>query len=712
MQALADAELLRSFLKRVARRRDRIACAEGAGGGFVVAACVSMLLSAQTNAFHIIWPAALLVTAGAAGRLWHARARQPSAAQLVEARVPACANTVRTASELMVASGAGQRWGMSASGSPRSVSPRVGSLVFHEAARHVRDISIPELIPSRLAAIALSISVVLWALSVARDAPSARTVRLAVQTAVAPNIARIDGMVVTVTPPAYTGRAAVVLPDSARIVALAGSRVSLAVQGYADSLRVETLSGVQTLAPESTGKFALSMTTVSDGFVALQPLLNGRGHGARRLIGMSVSRDEAPRVRITKPARDVRLNSPDTTLGIAITSEDDIGLASLRLRYTKVSGSGERFTFDEGEIPVRITRVSDRQWTGQAQWLLSPLKLEAGDLVVFRAVTTDNRPGSPGQESDALIAEMQTIGGEAAAGFDMDEEFERYAVSQAMVVLRTERLIAAMSNMSRDSIARAAQSLALEQRKVRAEFVFMMGGELADEHGHEGDLNDLGEEAEAEAEGDILAGRLENQGRIALMRAVRAMSRASTALDAIEVSTALVSEKQALTNIQLAFSRSRILLRALSQREALDLTRRLSGDLSEARSVRRATVLAEVDSQTASLQTILARLATVAGSAATADELSMLAQRLLQHGATSERAREIAALLAEASTAASRGKLAEARLTAEHASLALAQLLRERLPNPGRAASRGQANRLEGAFADVLREQRAVPDYR
>ncbi len=626
--------------------------------------------------------------------------------------MPACANTVRTASELITAEGTGRQAGSSTSAPLLAVSPRVGSLVFHEAAQRVRGISVSELIPVRYAALMLAVGVVLWTLIAARDVSPVRSVRAAVQTAVAPNAARIDDIIITVTPPAYTGRAAVVMPDSARISALTGSRILLAVQGLADSLRMETLDGVQTIAPERTGKFELTLTAVADGFVALQPLLNGRGAGARRLIGISVSSDEAPRVRITQPSRDVRLNSPDTSLAIAITADDDIALGSLRLRYTKVSGSGERFTFDEGEIPVRVTRVSARQWMGQAQWSLSPLSLEPGDLVVYRAVTTDNRPGSPPQESDALIAELQAIGGEAAAGFDMDEEFERYAVSQAMVVLKTERLVAAMNNMSRDSIARAAQSLAVEQRKVRAEFVFMMGGELADEHGHEGDLDDLGEEAEAEAEGDILAGRLENQGRIALMRAVRAMSRAGTALDAVEVSTALVSEKQALSNIQLAFSRSRILLRALSQRESLDLTRRLSGDLSEARSVRRASVLAEVDSQTVSLQSILARLATLAGSTAAADELSMLAQQLLQQDGTSDAAAEIASMLSTASAAASRGNRAEARTIAEQASLALAQLLRVRLPMASGSAPPFTQHRLEGALADVLREQRGTPEWR
>ncbi len=738
MQPSSDAQSVRAFLDRVTRRRDAVALLEGVAGGLAMAAVVSIgLLLRDAVVVPIVWLGALLTIAGATGRLLYVRAQRMSAAQLVEMRVRSCANTVYTASELLLPAtfkrGAGgyaraaslfnQRdsdvvrsatlTSQSAGEGPRTValtaSPRMAGLVFHEAAQRVQSISLHELIPSRRAAVALLVSGTSWALIVARDAAPIQSVRSAALSTIAPNVARIGNITVTVTPPAYSGRAAVMLRDSSRIEALAGSNITLSVQGRADSLRVETFDGVQTIAPATRNRFVVSFAARTDGFVALQPVLIGSVNGARRLMGVTVLADQAPRVRLTQPTGDVRLSDPNTRLDISVIAQDDIALASLRLRYTKVSGSGERFTFDDGEIPLQITRVSATQWTGTAQWSLLSLQLAPGDLVVYRAVTTDNRPGAPPQESDALIAELLAIGVEAAAGFDMDEEFERYAVSQAMVVLKTERLIAAMPAMSRDSIAAAAQTLAVEQRKVRAEFVFMMGGELADEHGHEGDLNDLGEEAEAEAEGDILAGRLENQGRIALMRAVRAMSRAQTALNAVEVSLALTAEKSALSNIELAFSRTRILLRALSERESLDLTRRLSGDLSGARSVQRATVRAEANSLTESLQRTLARVATIAGSAVlpetAATTLSASAQEVLQQDASSDAAREIASLLTEASAAALRGNAVEAREQTERAALALARMLRNRLSAPGRAKLPIGLNRLEGALADVLRER-------
>ena len=108
----------------------------------------------------------------------------------------------------------------------------------------------------------------------------------------------------------------------------------------------------------------------------------------------------------------------------------------------------------------------------------------------------------------------------------------------------------------------------------------MMGGELEDIATEASGTLDLNEVAEAEAEGDLLAGRQQNRGRVEMMRAIRAMSRASTALNESSLDQALRDERTALDNLMRAFSRSRFILRALTQRERIDLERRLSGLLN------------------------------------------------------------------------------------------------------------------------------------
>ena len=149
-----------------------------------------------------------------------------------------------------------------------------------------------------------------------------------------------------------------------------------------------------------------------------------------------------------------------------------------------------------------------------------------------------------------------------------------------MVIVKTERLAARRASMPAESFADSSHELAAEQRKVRAEFVFMMGGEIADENADA--VSDLNEEQEAEGESDLLAGRMQNRGRIALLRAIRSMSRAAASLTTAELAPALTHERAALTQLERAFSHTRIILRALTEHERLDFTRRLTGTLTDA----------------------------------------------------------------------------------------------------------------------------------
>ena len=73
--------------------------------------------------------------------------------------------------------------------------------------------------------------------------------------------------------------------------------------------------------------------------------------------------------------------------------------------------------------------------------------------------------------------------------------------------------------------------------------------------------------------------RASSRRRLDLIRAIRSMSRAATELTARDLAKALVDEKAALVYLQGAFARARYILRALTERERLDLTRRLTGSL-------------------------------------------------------------------------------------------------------------------------------------
>jgi hypothetical protein len=171
-----------------------------------------------------------------------------------------------------------------------------------------------------------------------------------------------------------------------------------------------------TLTPSSGGYDRAGRSRVHREIVATRTVSwrfnrsAGGKAGTRRLIGLTVTPDRAPIVRASKPGRDMLLPDGNRSVSVTVEAEDDLALSSLRLTYTKVSGSGENFEFAGGDVPVALTRTSDRQWAGTAEWPLAALKLEPGDMVVYRGVAADRRPGATPVESDAFILEIAAPG--------------------------------------------------------------------------------------------------------------------------------------------------------------------------------------------------------------------------------------------------------------------------------------------------------------
>ena len=691
---------IREFLSHARQRAMLVASLEGATAGTIVV-FVAVLTSI---AFHRVSPLSLSVVGGiviaifALARALERRARAPRVATQVERREPRCRNLLITADELMsrelrpAVAGAGDEY--------------VDGIVLREAARLVGTLDPNRLFPARGMLLAFLEGATLCATTIILSHRMRATPAGSGARGTSAAIASITGVDVVVTPPAYAAQPARTLHDPVRIEALAGSRIHLVVRARASSIAIETLKGRDSLTSSAASAFNADLVADADGYVALEPALGGR-IGSKRLIGLSVFPDAPPRARITVPAKDVFLRDTHEAIDVAIAADDDIGIASLRLHYTKVSGSGERFTFVEGDVPITITRTDAKTWTARTHWSLDSLGLSPGDMVVYRALVTDRRPGSVPSESDSFIAEIVAPGGIAAAGFAVDPEQERYAVSQQMVILKTERLQAQKPTMSAEDYANGAAEIAIEQRKVRAEFVFMMGGEIADAPNPDAAISDLDEEAEAEGESDLAAGRMENRGRLALIRAIRAMSRAATSLTVADLAPALTHERTALTQLEQAFSRSRILLRALTEREKLDVSRRLTGLLTDVSRDVHPSVEPVENARVAELRKSLAAVASVASERTFANDASSMVSNVgasvLRVDPSSKGLQDIAANLSRAAVAIERNRSDDARRDLERAVGALAEVLRSHLLDAPPAAAGLEANRLGGALSDALR---------
>ena len=184
-------------------------------------------------------------------------------------------------------------------------------------------------------------------------------------------------------------------------------------------------------------------------------------------VPVVVSPDALPTVRITAPGRDLVFASGgggNPPIAFAARATDDFGLRSLSLRYTKVSGSGEEYTFAEGEIPIALTAANARDWSGAATRTIEDLGLKEGDMLVYRAVAADARPGDGSATSDAFFIEISRLGVAAGDAFTLPEQETRYALSQQMLIVKTERLANRRSAKQAAETNEGSQDLALHQR--------------------------------------------------------------------------------------------------------------------------------------------------------------------------------------------------------------------------------------------------------
>jgi hypothetical protein len=245
--------------------------------------------------------------------------------------------------------------------------------------------------------------------------------------------------------------------------------------------------------------------------------------------------------------------------------------------------------------------------------------------------------------------------------------------------------------------------LAAEQRQVRAEFVFMMGGEIEDAALETAGTLELDEVAEAEAEGDLLAGRLQNQGRQDMTRAIRAMSRASTALTEAGLDQALRDERVALENLMRAFSRTRFILRALTQRERIDLDRRLGGALELTAGLSGPVASAAVPEQVVRLRRLLANIAALAtdSGSASADRASLGALALLRANPASDTLRSVAARIEAVAAQVRSRQVSGLRLRVDSLLGDVARLATGSLPVAPRRAGTLQGGQLAGALRDA-----------
>lgn len=675
---------IRAFMTRLQRRARLHVAAEAVCVAAGIALLGGILTRIPASAHNAGITAAVLLAAPAAAGAWAWRRRKkadvPALAAQVERHNPSFRNTLITALEL--------------SDHPGRASAQIAALVFARAADALADVEPSTLFRGRRLVLLLAGAITMasggLALLSAPTGVAATPSGIAAPAAPSPRSGRIARLTVGITPPAYAGRPAESLIDPERVQVLQGSRIEVHVSH--DATRVEGALNGQPLA--SAAPDGVSFPAESSGALTISAIGEDGGHADRRLIAIQVVPDNPPQVWLEHPGTDLVVPDAARRIRFAARANDDLGLASLELHYTRVSGSGEQYTFEEGRLPWPITRGADGTWRAEATHALSGLGLGEGDVLVYHARAADRVPGREPARSDSFVIEIGSPQAAIAGGFAVPPDEERQAISLQALIRKTEALDRRRGTLAADAFAEAAAGLAVEQRMVRTETLFMMGS-----HGHIED-----EEEEAEQSHEIQEGRLENRGHAALLAAVRLMTEAERSLLASNTRAALVAQRRALTSLQRALSRQRYFLRTVPTRSQIDLTRRGSGDLADARSWN--APVEPDDTDTASRpRSMLARLAALASAAAEPDAAAWepaavtgLAASILALDPESAVLQDAARGLA---AAAARGVSAAARRQAAGTAAAAVAATGERRTSP--AAPPAPAGPLPGAFVDELR---------
>jgi len=579
----ASADLLvTGFLDTIERRIRLLDFVRAAAVGILTAAIVFApvrLFGPASGSAFLIGATFGLIAGG--GTAWRRRARRDAsaAAVLVERALPESRNVVFTARELI--------------GTPGGTAPWVRRRVVDGAARILAPADPAVIVPIGTDVLWLG-AAALAAIATVALAPAGARLVTAVNAPASggKTPAGSTGLrvAITVAPPAYTGLPERRLTDPPALEIVSGSRVTVALEGGGGwSIRF----GSRVLLAPDTSERRSEIIPADSGYFAIERA----GASEARLIPVTVTPDRAPTVRIEAPGRDLLLPAARGQVALSVLAGDDFGLASLSLAYTKVSGSGEQFEFSEGSLPLTIARASDRAWQATGTFDLPSLKLEPGDSVVYHAVAVDARPGGLGSSSsDTFFVEIAGPGQVALPGFELPPDRERYALSQQMILLKLQRLRAREATLSREALTQEVDGLSAEQRSVRANFIFLMGGSVEDE------------EEEAAQSNEIQEGRLENSARHEISTAIRFMSEVETALGAVNTGAALPPAKSAVEALQRAFGRNRYFLKTLAERSRIDPSRRLTGDLKEASDWRRLLAPATDDPKTRDARLLLSRV--------------------------------------------------------------------------------------------------------
>jgi hypothetical protein len=485
---------------------------------------------------------------------------------------------------------------------------------------------------------------------------------------------------VLVDPPSYSGLGSREWKGDGPLAALPGSRIEVRgeVPGGVDSVAVEVIGGGRLpvrwgasadragIGGSAAPRTWNAVWTLAPGERGLKVEgLAAEGVVGRRVLPLTTLMDEPPFVELETPESDMVVATARGEIVVRARARDDYGVGEFELAWIRSRGSGESFSFEEGRWRWGRVVPAESSVRGEYRLDLAEAGLEPGDVVHLRAVARDrNTVTGPGEgvsrtrvirvAREEEMAEATTL-----VGFPIEAEREPI-LSQRMVILLTERLLAASPSLVRDSLLAAAVEIAEEQARLRRQ----VGDQALAPTTGAADSHDDGGDHDHDADPVLAVNR-------SLLEAYNLMWSAEGELRVAELAASLPFQYAALRILQEMRQAERVFVRGRVRVAPIDLAEaRGTGEIDEAAPAARSAVsaLPTADSRAAEIELLIAGLA--AGAFGEAGlELAAFAARLLADQAVDP---AVGGLIAEAAEAAGRGRPEEALRLAREARARLA----------------------------------------
>ncbi|HEX7239203.1 MAG TPA: hypothetical protein VF263_02975, partial [Longimicrobiaceae bacterium] len=485
----ADAPGVRPLLDRVRARWRRALLARAGVLGPALAVSAALLLvlvdlllplpAAAREALRWVPP---LLLAGVAGRALLRAVRPPDdrrLALLAEERVPSLGNRLATALDL----GPGDDDANPVVRAFRAdLAARLAVVDLHPVAPlRLRG---PALLLAASAAAAVGLGLAFpaaareawgrWARPVDAYESAWREARADVLPVVPPQpVPGFDELRWRVRPPAYTGLPEREVRGAEGLALLPGTRVRLRsrVPERWSAVRAELIGGGALPVRRGGGEWSVEWTQGGAKGVALEAVAGGEVVD-RRVVPVAVLADQPPEVALREPAHDLVVASATGRIPVRARAADDHGVADLRLTWIRSRGSGESFTFEEGEWAWGRVERAGKTVSGEHVLDLAALGLRPGDMIHLRAVARDrNDVTGPGESVSPTrvirvarpeeLDQVNTVVG-------MPPELEENPVlSQRMLILMTERLRDRAPRIGRAAVLEESTEIGHEQGRLR-----------------------------------------------------------------------------------------------------------------------------------------------------------------------------------------------------------------------------------------------------